>query len=182
MAGITRKRLHSVTFATPQQLLVGVTQLRKSGFVVGEVFSPFPVHGLDEALDLPPTRLAWGTLAAGILGLFIALGFQLWVHTTNWPLNIGGKSFIAWPGLIPVTFEVVVLLSAFATVGGLFWRCRLAPPSPTQSQSIARTKAATDNKFIALVEETDGSFSMQNFQHVCQNAGAEGVETAWEIQ
>ena len=91
-----------------------------------DVHTPYPVHGMDEALGLPDTRLGLATLAGGLLGAGVAF-FQFWTHVVDWPLVIGGKSPLALPAQVPVSFELTVLFAAFATVGTFLARRRLFP-------------------------------------------------------
>jgi hypothetical protein len=151
-------------FDAPGKTLEAVKRLRAEGFDVGDVHTPFPVHGMDDALGLRPTRLAWATLVGGLLGGSLKLFFQTWVHVVDWPMNIGGKPDVSLPALVPVTFEITVLLAAFATLGALFVRRRLFPrlrPAEGPRQPHPRV---TDDRFVVLVVEHDAAFSPQRFR------------------
>ena len=119
----------------PTRTLAAVKRLRGEGFDVGDVHSPFPVHGMEEALGpaahaARPGRRSSAGSRAGSLKLL----FQSWVHIVDWPMNIGGKPDISLPALVPVTFELTVLVAAFATLGALFVRRRLYPrPRPERA-------------------------------------------------
>ena len=97
-------------------LLEAVHKVRKSGVKIEEVYSPFPVHGLDEALGYKRSRLPIAAFLFGLTGTILALTMQLYMLAFDWPMIVGGKDFAAIPDFIPVTFELTVLLSAFGMV------------------------------------------------------------------
>ena len=161
-----RRRQHGLVFDDPEVTLDAVKQLRAAGFEIADVHSPFPVHGINEAIGLPPTRLPWATFVGGSIGLSIAAFLQLWTHASDWPLNIGGKTAFAIPALVPVTFEVIVLLAAFATVGGLLVRSKLRPTTDPGRPTEQPTRRVTDDRFVVLVMERDASFSVSEFDRM----------------
>jgi hypothetical protein len=97
-------------------LLSGVTSIRESGVKIHEVYSPFPVHGLDEVLGYKRSRLPIAAFMFGMTGTSLALLMQIWMLGYDWPMIIGGKNFVSLPPFIPVTFELTVLLSALGMV------------------------------------------------------------------
>lgn len=144
--------VHALVFEDPQQTLDAVTTLRARGVEVQDVHTPFAVHGMDEALGLRETRLPYATLVGGICGLGLALGFQIWTHTIDWPHNIGGKTDLAFPALVPVSFELTVLLASIATLVALLFAAKLRPfKRPKQP-----TPRVTDDQFVVLVVDPDG--------------------------
>jgi hypothetical protein len=161
-----RVRQHWLVFDDPEQTLSAVKRLRGAGYEIADVHSPFPVHGLDEALGWRDTRLPWATLVGGGLGLCIAMALQTWTHALDWPLNIGGKTDLAIPALVPVAFELTVLLAAFATVGGLLVRSRLKPTSGGDLPAGQPLADVTDNRFVVRVVERDGSFAPEDFERL----------------
>ncbi|MBI5202089.1 MAG: DUF3341 domain-containing protein, partial [Elusimicrobia bacterium] len=76
-------------FETDHEILEAAREARKAGFGVSDAFTPFPVHGMDEALGLGPSWLTKACFALGAAGLTFALGFQYWVSVFDWPMNIG---------------------------------------------------------------------------------------------
>ena len=168
-----------MVFDDPDQTLDAVTTLRARGYEIDDVHTPFPVHGMDEAMGLRETRLAYASLIGGAAGLSIALFVQIWTHSVSWPLNVGGKSMIALPALIPVSFELTVLLSGIATVVGLLWACRLRPRKDIpKSQPHIRVN---DDRFVVLVIEKDGGFVPERFRTLCAALDPEEVIESWKI-
>ena len=176
-----RGRLHMLVFDEAEVTVEAVRRLRREGFDVADVHSPFPLHGVDQALGLRPTYIALATLLGGLAGGLGKLGFAAWVHTVDWPMNIGGKSSLALPALIPVTFELTVLLAAFGTLGALFVRRRLYPrlvaaPAPQQPHP-----RVTDDRFAVLVVERDGAFAPDTFRHLCEALRPVEVVRDWRV-
>lgn len=174
-----RRRVHALIFDDPARTLTAVRRLREEGFEVGDVHSPFPVHGMDEALGLRESRLALATLVGGVLGGSLKLLFQSWVHVVNWPMNIGGKPDTSLPALVPVTFELTVLVAAFATLGALFVRRRLYPRLRPERAARQPHPGVTDDRFVVLVVERDAGFAPGRFRALCAAMGPEEVVEAW---
>lgn len=179
MADALRRAVHLLVFEDPEHTVAAVRELRAAGFIVSEVHSPFPVHGLDEALGLPPSRLAWATLIGALVGGGLKLFFQSWVHIFSWPMNIGGKSPFSLPALVPITFEIAVLVGAFSTLGALFVRRRLYPRWRAGAPSAQPSRRVTDDRFAVLVEERDASFVPEAFQRLCVTLGPTEVVAPW---
>lgn len=118
------RRVLEIAFADERHLLQGVAEARASGHEVLEVYGPYPVHGLPEALALAPSRLPWVCLGFGLVGLFGGLALQAWTSSVDWPLNVGGKPLFSWPAFIPVAFELLVLLAGLGTVAVFLQRER----------------------------------------------------------
>ena len=175
-----RYRRHLVIFDQPHRAVRAAEVLRRRSYAVVEAHTPFAVHGMDTALGMRESRLPWATLVGGLVGGAVGLGFPLWVHATDWPLNIGGKDYLAWPAIAPVTFEVIVLLAAFATVGGLLWASRLRPRRdiPTTQPSPVYMR---DN-FVLVVEERDGTFDLNQFREESSRLGATALVENWRVQ
>ncbi len=174
-----REVTHAIRFDAPDKAISAVKTLKDNGFSVVDVFSPFPLHGIDELLELPETRLPYVTLVGGLLGGGLGLWLQIWTHSVSWPLNVGGKGYVAWPGAIPVSFETTVLIAAFSTVAGLLIANRLFPrPSAKPSQP---HPSVTDDGFVVLVAEKDAGFSIKSFRSVVGNLPTVEVTENWRV-
>jgi hypothetical protein len=137
-------------FEDEEQALAATRAARAAGFAIADVFTPYAVHGLDEAMGLPPSRLPWVCFVAGLAGGGFALGFQIWVSAVSWPLNVGGKPFASIPAFIPITFELTVLSAALSTALALLVRAKLYP-----GRRAVTLPRVTDDRF-ALVLATAG--------------------------
>ncbi len=112
-------------FHGPGDLLSAAQKVREAGYTKFDTHSPFAIHGMDKALGLKRSILPWIVLIGGITGCAVGGLGMLWINTIDYKLIVGGKPYGALEPLIPITFEVTVLFSAFATVGGLLWLCGL---------------------------------------------------------
>ncbi len=113
----TDRSLFKAAFADPDDLLGAVKQLRmKMGLNVLDTFTPFPVHGMDDALAVKPSRLTWVCGGFAILGFLSAIALQVWTSVVDYPLIVGGKPLLSVPAFVPVTFELTVLFAALGTV------------------------------------------------------------------
>jgi hypothetical protein len=138
-------------FLTEEGLLHGAEKLKEKGYRLCDAYTPYPVHGMDSALGISETRLGFVCFFLGVMGLGVALLFQIAVSTISWPLNIGGKSFLALPALIPVTFEVTILFAALGTVLIFFFRAKLWPGKVPLFQGLGNT----DDRFILVFESSE---------------------------
>lgn len=155
-------RVHGIAgeFATPEALLAAARALRDEGYTKMDAFTPFAVHGLDKALGMERSKLGYLTIAGGAAGLAAALLLQWWTGAVDYPLVIGGKPLFAFEFSIPVTFELTVLLAAFATVFGMFALNGL----PRLSHPVFRAEAfrrVTDDGFVLVIEVEDSKFDAE---------------------
>lgn len=171
-----RARFHAVVYDDDFATVAAAGRMHALGYRVADVLSPFPLHGIDEAIGLRPTRLSAATLAGGIAGAVLGLGFQAWVSVVDWPMNIGGKSDLALPALMPITFEVAVLLAAIATVAALVVSNRLRPSGRALDGPL---EGVSDDRFVIVVHETDGRFDVARFRALAHETGAARVIEGW---
>ena len=100
-------------FEDEDVLMDAITKVRESGVKIHEVYSPFPVHGIDDVLGYKRSKLPIAAFLFGLLGTSLALTMQFYMMKFDWPMIIGGKDYAAVPDFVPVTFEMTVLLAAF---------------------------------------------------------------------
>jgi hypothetical protein len=122
-----RAKILVATFPHVDGLLNAVRRARREMLRVYDVFAPFPVHGLDEAMGVRHTRLPKVTLLAGLTGLATALTLQFYTNILDWPLNVGGKPDNSTLAFVPISFELTVLFGGLATVAAFLLRARLYP-------------------------------------------------------
>lgn len=140
-------------FDDEKKVIAAVRAAEAAKIPVHDVYTPFAVHGLDEAMGIRRSRLPWVCLVVGGLAGMFALGFQSWALAVSWPLNIGGKPFLAIPAFVPVTFEMTVLLGGLATVAAFLARCGLFPGKRARSPD----PRVTDDRFLLAVARRDAS-------------------------
>jgi ActD protein len=137
-------------FDEENALFEGVKKVRKSGYKLHDVYTPFPIHGLDKAMGLRDTSIHTAGFIYGISGTSIALSFITWAFTTDWPLNVGGKPHFALPAWVPICFEFTVLCAAVGMVITFCYLCQLAPFVRKHHFH----PRATDDLFVMVLEVT----------------------------
>ena len=152
----------SIFFDDEVPLLQAVRKLRESNEIITDVLSPFPVHGLDEALSIKRSRIPVVGFIFGAIGAILAFGFQAWVFTVSYPLIIGGKPFFAAPAFIPITFEVTVLFAGLSMVAAMLIRSKFKP----DIRFVPIDKRITDDRFVILVEAADAKTTLMRVKSV----------------
>src|SRR5260370_20334631 len=104
------------SFANEEDILEAVRAARARGFRIADVYTPYAVHGLDQAMGLRPSRLPWACFAFGLLGVASALGFQFWTMAIDWPLHVRGQPWNSLPAYVPIAFECMVLGAGLGVV------------------------------------------------------------------
>jgi len=126
-----------------QDLLSAVKTAKEEHLEIMDVFSPFPVHGLDPIMGLKESRLHIVGFIFGLIGTITAFGFMSWALASDWPIIYGGKPYWPVPSFIPVTFELTVLFASIGMVVTFYTVCGMGPgiSNPTLHDRI------TDDKF-----------------------------------
>ncbi len=169
--GTTGRRYVAAFFTDEDDIKAGAAEARLRGFNIYDVYSPFPIHGMDDAVGLKPSRLTWVAFAGGLLGLVTAVSLQIWTSAYDWALNIGGKPFNSVPLWVPVAFELTVLFAGLSAIFALFWVCGLSPFSKRKS-----FKGVNDDRFVLVLEDSGSSFSMKKANELFEKYGAVEVK------
>jgi hypothetical protein len=166
-------------FNTPEKLLGAIEGARKCGHSRLDAYTPFPVHGIEEALGEKRSRLGWIVLAGGLAGAAAALLLIWWTGAVSYPLVIAGKPLFAFEFSIPITFELAVLFAAFGAVIGMFvfnGLPRLYHPVFQHS----RFHRATDDKFLLAIEAESGAFEAESAVETLRSLGGTHIEVIAE--
>ncbi len=158
------------TFNNPDTLLHAVQAVRAEKFSVYDVYSPFPIHGMDQAMGCRHSRLPWVTFLMGFAALSFALCFQFYTNVFDWPLNVGGKPDNSTLAFVPVCFELTVLIGGLSTVAALFLRAQLFPGKRERLPIVG----VTDNKFALVLRKRTGD--LQRAISILEESGAKTVE------
>jgi hypothetical protein len=159
------------TFSDPDTLVRAVVSLRRERYRIHDVFAPYPVHGLDEAMAIKRTKLPLVTLFAGLFGLVFALAFQFYTNVLDWPLDVGGKPNNSTLAFIPICFELTVLCGGLATVLALLVRARLYPGR--RERLVA--EGVTDDVFALVLKHPDDFFEVRRALELLEQLGAKEV-------
>jgi hypothetical protein len=137
----------------PEAILEAARATRESGYKKWDVFTPFPVHGMDDAMGLGRSIVPWITFCAGVIGALTGVGIQMYTMTMSWPQNYGGKPFLAWPAFVPITFETTVFVAGVVTaIASLFIGGVLRPKKRKLDPSI------TNDRFALFIDAADPKF------------------------
>lgn len=162
-------------FESPGDLLEAVRVVRERGYRSLDALTPFPIHGLNEALGLRRSPLGWAALAAGLAGASAAFLLQWWTGAVAYPLVVGGKPYFAWEPSVPVAFELAVLLASFAAVLGMLALNGL-PRFHHAVFEHSRYPAATDDRFLLVIENDGERFDALQASEALRSAGGNHIQ------
>lgn len=155
-------------FTREEEILDVTRACRERGYEIVDVFAPYPVHGLDRAMGLRPSRIPWICFALGVIGAGGMLWFQIWTSAVDWATNIGGKPLVSLPAFIPVTFETAVLMAGLGTVAVLLLRSRLFP---WVKPNLVHPRV-TDDHFVLAIRQTDADLDPGMAESLLREHGA----------
>ncbi len=166
------KKLILGVYDDEKTLIKAIKSIRGNEVKLRDVFSPYPVHGLDDAMGLKPSRLPIVAFIAGTIGAASALYFQYWTLVVDWALNIGGKPGFALPSFIIITFETMILSAALTMVGAFFVRSKLFP---TFNTDVIHPRA-TNDQFIIAIDPQKNSVEGDKIKTMLKDNGASDVQ------
>ena len=159
-------------FDDEDAVLSGIKGVRDSGIKIHEVYSPFPVHGIADALGIKKSRLPIAAFLFGMTGTTCALTMQIWMLGFDWPMIIGGKNHASLPPFIPVTFEMTVLFAAFGMVGTFMIVSGLKPYAWPRQFDLRSTE---DKHVMAVDLAVNHGKSKEEISRILKSAGASEV-------
>jgi hypothetical protein len=146
-----------VEFEDVDTLMHGCEQVRDAGYTIWDAHTPFPVHGLNEAMGLRPSFLQWLVLGAALTGLATAVALQFGMNYFDYPINLSGKPLNSLPANIPIIFECTVLFSTITCFFGMLGLNNL-PRFHHPVFHSARFARFSDDRFFISVEARDPKF------------------------
>ena len=162
-------------FDSVDVLLPAVEKVRKAGFTAFDVHTPIPLHGLDEAMGIRPSRIPLVVLGGGLAGATAGLALQWWTNAVDYPFKISGKPLFGLPAAIPVAFELTVLLAALGAVVALVvangW-----PQFYHPLLKVERFRRASQDRYFVSVEADDPRFERAAVVALLTSLGATAVE------
>ncbi len=161
-------------FNDPQTLLDAAHSVRDAGYTSTDAFSPFPIHGLAEAVGLHKSKLSTIVLTMGVLGGLGGFFMQWYANVVAYPLNIGGKPLNSWPAWIPITFECAILLAALGAVFGMLALNGLPMPYHPIF-NLRRFDSASRDKFFLVIQARDPKFRLEETRRLLESLGPREV-------
>ena len=148
-------------FPSADEILAAAKTATARGYRNIDTFTPFPIHGMEDALGLKPSIVPWATFLGGITGFLTAVFLQIWTSAIDWPINVGGKPYISGPAFIPIMFELTVLLGGLSTAGFMFVLNGLPTMKPNPFDP-----RITDDRFALYIPfhgQKEGESEVQTF-------------------
>jgi hypothetical protein len=187
--GIGADRVYAVMgeFSTPDELVAAGKKVRAMGYTKLDAMTPFPVHGIDDALGIPRSILGWIVIFASAAGCATAILLQWYTGAARmnpflakfglsaYPLVIGGKPLFDFSFSIPVAFELTVLFTALCTFFGI-WGLNGLPRLYHPSMNYQLAHRASDDRFLLVIEADDPKFSPALTAEHMRSVGADTVE------
>ena len=152
-------------------VLKAVRDVKKAGVRIHEVYTPFPIHGLDVALGHPRSRLGIAAFLFAVSGTTTALLLTAYMESFDWPMIVGGKDSYSLIVYVPVIFELTVLFCALGMVGTFILSNGLGPTVKPLMYDL-RT---TDNKFAMAIDLSKNSLGEGDVEKILKNSGAAEV-------
>lgn len=177
----SEKTIHGVIgdFDSPDKLLQAVKDARIAGYTKMEAYTPFPIHGIDDAMGAKPSILGYIVLCGAAVGLTTAITLQWYTGTYSYPLVISGKPLFAFEFAVPIMFELTILLSAFSAIFGMLALNGL-PRLFHPLFNYSRYAGLQDDRFGLMVEAGDKAFDVAKVSQFLKTAGADHTEVIHE--
>jgi Protein of unknown function (DUF3341) len=163
-------------FAATDKLLSAGRALREAQVGKLDAYSPYPVHGIEDALGIPRSIVPRIALTGGLLGVFGGYGLQYWCNVIDYPLNVGGRPLHGWPANIPITFECGILLCALSIFFGSIYLFGLPRPYHPVFESETFRSASLD-RFWLSIESDQPPGELKSLEEKLRGLGATHVET-----
>lgn len=168
-------------FNTPKELLHAAKVTKNTGFKKFDAYSPFPIHGMDDAMGLKASKLgiiaAIGSVCLGSFAMF----FQYWTSAVDYPLVLSGKEYFSYQAFVPITFELSILGAALATILGMFAINKLGfLYHPIFSAK--GIEVVTDDGFALVIEAADPTFDVDKTKAFMETLSPVRIEWVGEDQ
>jgi hypothetical protein len=158
------------TFETPGALMHAAEQVRDAGYRRWDCITPFPIHGLDQAMGVGRSRVPRISLCGGITGFCTGMSMIWFMDKYDYALTVGGKPFFSPLFAFPVSYELTILFTAFATIGGMFFLNGL-PMHYHPVLNYDKIRRGTDDLFFIVIERSDPRFNPDNTRALLAKIG-----------
>lgn len=166
-------------FLTPADLMHAAEKVRDTGFRKWDVFTPFPVHGMDKAMGLKNSRVGWFSFLGGVTGFTTGMVMIWWMNAFDYPILIGGKPMFSPFSAFPPSYELTILFSAFGALGGMLFLNRL-PRLHHPLLKHRRFAYASHDRFYLVIETSDPKYSENETRRLLESLGSRHIELVEE--
>ncbi len=178
MVATKKKFLSGVVgfWSDDHELVEAAIKMRDAGYTHFDSITPFPVHGMEEAVGIKRSFIPYVTFVAGLVGASLGMLLQYWISAVDWPIIVGGKPHFSAPAFIPITFEITILFAALSSVVTMFAVNRLPKINPPIIDP-----DLTSHKFALWIPETEPGYSPEKVEAFLKQLGAEEVRRVAEF-
>jgi hypothetical protein len=166
-------------FETPAAIMHAAEKVRDSGFRKWDVFTPYPVHGMDKAMGLKNSRVGWFSFLGGVTGYTCGMLMIWWMNAVDYPIVIGGKPMFSPFGAFPPCYELTILLGSFGSLLGMLFLNRL-PRLHHPLLKHRRFALATHDRFFLVIETGDPKYSETETRKLLESTGSTRIEMVEE--
>ena len=163
-------------FDSAQSLMKAIPKVKSGVTAKLEAYTPYPVHGLDEALGLRKSPIAGMVLVMAVIGAIAALGLEFFTSGVDYPQMTAGKPYFSWEAFIPIMFELTVLFAAFTAGLGMLLLLNRLPFFRHPMLSAKSMPLITRDKFALAVEAGEGTIDVENISALLRDSGATSIE------
>ena len=175
-------RPHSILaeYTTPADLMHAAEVVRDAGYRYWDVYSPFPIHGMDDAMGLGDSKVGYFSFLGGCAGFTIGMSMIWWMSQYDYPIVVGGKPLFSPLYAFPVSYELTILLSAFGTLFGMAFLNKLPRWYNPLFKNRRFHAGAQNDKFFIAVEVTDPRYSETETRKLLESTGGQHIEQVEE--
>ncbi|MEY2466006.1 MAG: hypothetical protein QOD03_527 [Verrucomicrobiota bacterium] len=166
-------------FTTTAGIMHAAEKVRDAGFTKWDVFTPFPVHGMDKAMGLKNSKVGWFAFLGGVTGYTTGMLMIWWMNAVNYAIVVGGKPMFSPFSAFPPSYELTILFGAFGSLGGMLFLNRL-PRLHHPLLKHRRFSQVTHDKYFLVIETADPKYSEQNTVAMLKAAGSNHIEAVEE--
>jgi len=178
---MTLKPLYSITalFDTPDAIIHAAEEIVKAGYTKFDVHTPYPVHGMDLAMNLKSSKIGFFTFAFGMMGVLSAIILISWITISDYPLVVGGKPFWSWPAFVPVAFEITVLLASVLSTAAMIVLYFKFPNISHPLHDTAYMKKVSSDSFGICIQAADPIFIQTEVMQLLKNLGGSSITSVY---
>ncbi len=160
-------------------LVRAAEKVRDAGYRKWDCHTPYPVHGLDDAMGLKASSVPYYTITAGFVGVAVGLALTGGLSVMQYPIRIGGKALFSWQAFVPIYFELFVLLAALATMGSMLMLCRLGRwHSPLHDSGVMGQ--VTTERFAIVLDSSDERYTEEGARAILTATGCREIRLLTE--
>jgi hypothetical protein len=166
-------------FENTSSVLHAAEKVRDAGFRKWDVFTPFPIHGMDRAMGLKNSMVGWFGFLGGVTGYTTGMLMIWWMNAISYPILVGGKPMFSPYGAFPPSYELTILFTAFGAIGGMLFLNRLPRLHHPLLKHI-RFARATHDRFFIVIETADPRYSETETRKLLEAAGSKRIDLVEE--